>query len=275
MVEPGELRIVALRAVKTSTRRTQIKAPVDLTTLLDTATDGLRFVTEFFEVISKSAPHIYHSALPLTPPLSIIRKLYSEQIPSGARVVTGIPASWDSCIAMAGAASELYHATWSPCGQYIAVGSGSGIEVRDSTTLEVSYVLKPPSFLDLFQHFLTFSPDGHLLICVYLQRRSGLSPSFISVLMPTPRTRWDDSKMSVFIIFFLIDIHPIHFTEMANSSLGIPRQVLSLRSSVPNLAPSRSKRMDKRCPNSSGASTLFSGMIQSMPKHYARINGYR
>ena len=44
------------------------------TSLLDTANDCLRFVTEFFEVISQSASHIYHSALPLAPRSSTVRK---------------------------------------------------------------------------------------------------------------------------------------------------------------------------------------------------------
>jgi len=64
--------------------------------LLNTATDCLHFVTKFFEVISQSAPHIYHSALLLAPQSSIVRKLYSQEINSIVRrVVTGVPSSWD------------------------------------------------------------------------------------------------------------------------------------------------------------------------------------
>ena len=146
--------------------RLQIEVPVDLKTLLDTAADGLRFVTEFFEVISESVPHIYHSALPLAPASSIIRKLNSEQISSVARVVTGVSMSWDLCTAIAGAPSEPCHSTWSPCGQFIAVGSERDIEVRDSTTLGMLYVLKP-NFENFYPNLLTFSSDGHLLICAY------------------------------------------------------------------------------------------------------------
>ena len=146
--------------------RLQIEVPVDLKTLLDTAADGLRFVTEFFEVISESVPHIYHSALPLAPASSIIRKLNSEQISSAARVVTGVSMSWDLCTAIAGTTSEPCHSVWSPCGQFIVVAS-EDVEVRDSTTLGMLYVLKPSEFEDLYPILLTFSPDGHLLICAY------------------------------------------------------------------------------------------------------------
>ena len=150
---------------------TQAKVSIDLGTLIDTTTDGLRFVTEFFEVISESVPHIYHSALPLTPASSIIRKLYGQWMVSVVRVVTGIPSSWDSCTASAGAASTPRHAIWSPCGQYIAAGLDRDIEVRDSTTLQVCYILKPPSFEGVCLDLLAFSPDGHQLICAYKKTR--------------------------------------------------------------------------------------------------------
>ena len=147
-------------------------------------TDGLRFVTEFFEVISDSASHIYHSALQLAPASSIIRKLYRQQISSAARVVTGIPSSWDSCTAIAGATSGPHHAIWSPCGQYIATDSGNEIKVQDSTTLEISYLLfKPPGLETLYPNLLAFSPDGHLIICEYRDIRSGFLPSFITLLI--------------------------------------------------------------------------------------------
>ena len=136
--------------------------------LLNTAADCLRFVTGFFEVLSQSAPHIYHSALVLTPQLSAVRKLYSQQICSVARVVLGLPASWDSCTASTKPATKVHHAVWSPCGQFIAAGVGVTIEVQDSNTFERVSVLKPPaSLIGITSKFLAFSPDGYLLACSY------------------------------------------------------------------------------------------------------------
>ncbi|KAF9646351.1 hypothetical protein BDM02DRAFT_3061612, partial [Thelephora ganbajun] len=43
---------------------------------LDLVDDCFRFVMRFFEIISTSCPHIYHSALPLCPRKSIVRSLY-------------------------------------------------------------------------------------------------------------------------------------------------------------------------------------------------------
>lgn len=43
---------------------------------LDLTNDCSRFVTQYFGIISISAPHIYHSALVLTPRKSIVQELY-------------------------------------------------------------------------------------------------------------------------------------------------------------------------------------------------------
>ena len=151
----------------TKLTQSQIEVSVDGTPLLDTATDCLRFVTEFFEVISQSAPHIYHSALQLVPQSSIIRKLYSQHIGSPmARVVTGIPASWDSCTASAGVNAEDDCAVWSPCGKFIAVGSVGGVEIRDSNTLERLSVLRLHE-TGIIVNSLAFSPNGCLLACIF------------------------------------------------------------------------------------------------------------
>ena len=147
----------------------QIKSFVGVGSLPDTAVDFLCFVTEFFDVIQQSGPHIYHSALLLAPQLLVIRNLYSHQIRSPvSKVINGIPASWDSCTASAGAGRGVLHAAWSPCGQFIAANFEGVIQIRDSNTLERLSVLNPPleSYLPDFE-FLTFSPDRCMLAYVY------------------------------------------------------------------------------------------------------------
>ena len=151
--------------------KNQVQLSINVNTLLDTTADCLRFVTEFYEVISQSVPHIYHSALQLVPKSSIIQKLYGQEIYSHvARVVTGIPASWDSCVASIGTIEQIGHVAWSPCGRFIAATSGNVIQVMGSSTLQIVSTLKPPShLLSPSDHLLTFSPDGHLLACSYFR----------------------------------------------------------------------------------------------------------
>lgn len=146
-------------------------APAGIDTPLDTATDFLRFVTEFFEVISRSVPHIYQVALLFAPRSSTVRKLYGQYIDlfeSG--VVTDIPDSWDSRTASDRPMIEVNCAVWSPDGQLVAVGWVDRVELRNPNTLESLSILKPPSSspgIVLTPQSLAFSPDGHVLACAY------------------------------------------------------------------------------------------------------------
>ena len=127
-------------------------------------------MTEFFAVISQSAPYIYHSALQLVPQSSIVWKLYNHQIGSPvARIVTGNPSSWDSCTASAADINGCC-TIWSPCGNFIAVGSTGMVTIYDSTTLERLSILKSPD-QDVGIKSLALSPDGHLLACVYKEHQ--------------------------------------------------------------------------------------------------------
>ena len=167
------------------TLRFVIQVSVDTNTLSDTTADCLRFVTEFFEVISQSGPHIYHSALPLAPHSSIVRKLYGHQMSSPmTRIVTGVPTAWDSCVASAATTEKPLHAVWSPCGQFIACAFRNTIQVRDANTLEKVSVLGPssksvprpfsisvlgslPNPHGSTSPHIAFSPDGQMLACSF------------------------------------------------------------------------------------------------------------
>ena len=169
----------------------QIQSSVDVSGLFDTAVDCRRFVTEFFDVIHQSAPHIYHSALLLAPRSSVVWSLYSQQICSPVSNVINGTTLWDSCTADAGIGDEALHAAWSPCGRLIAVAFGDEVQLRDSHTLEKLLVLNAPrrKYSPAFG-FLAFSPDGHLL--VYSRKIAAWLVVFsasVSMLTPVPRYR--------------------------------------------------------------------------------------
>ena len=151
--------------------QSQIQGSTNVDPLLNTVSDYLHFVTEFFDVICQSGPHIYHSALLLAPLSSVVRNQYSHQISSPvSKIVIGIPASWDSCIASAGGIAKSSHAVWSPCGQFIATCFGDTIQIRDSNTLERVFAFSLPSNSVQWPDVsLSFSPDGCLLACNYLE----------------------------------------------------------------------------------------------------------
>ena len=263
----------------------QIKVSSDIGDLLDTATDCHRFVTEFFEVISESVPHIYHSALPLAPQSSIVKKLYSQQISSVARVVA-CPSSWDSCAATAAAKYRLGHAAWSPCGQYIAATSVVDIEVQNSTTLEVLYILKPPGLNYKMPDRLKFSPDGHLMICAYLIYKEdnsdveegsdveGSSDVEESLDVEESSDVKENSDMEerlnllTFFLYLYLSLYP-GMVKLADLLFGTSKQVLSSRSSMLNWKfwkPITKKHLD-----SLRQSTLFSWILHPMLKPYLKI----
>jgi len=169
MAERGAPGFVAcLRGLSILTQ-SQIQVSIDINPIFKTAVDFLRFVTMFFELISKSGPHIYHSALQLTSPSSMIRELYAHQSYSATKVVNGIAALKDSCMA---SVKVIGSGVWSPCGRFIATymqpSRVSTIEVRDPNTLEVVSTLKPPADCSKYRHLsVSFSPGGRLLACGY------------------------------------------------------------------------------------------------------------
>ncbi|KAF9642509.1 hypothetical protein BDM02DRAFT_3176724 [Thelephora ganbajun] len=132
--------------------------------LLDTARDYSHFVRTFFEPISVSATHIYHSALELSPLASTVRKRYyfwrHSPLP---RVIVGTRESWEQGIAIPNKNWSLSY-TWSPCGQFIATQSRKAVEIRDSLSLELSSTLKLTKLTpDEVTSLLAYSTDGRFI----------------------------------------------------------------------------------------------------------------
>ena len=126
-------------------------------------------MTKFFEPISVSATHIYHSALELCPISSIVRKLYHDRchgISRFPRVVIGTQELWNTTISFSG--KDVYHScTWSPCGQFVAARTDEGVEIRNQLTFELLTVLSSTKTisLDLPPCPPAYSPDGKSLAC--------------------------------------------------------------------------------------------------------------
>jgi len=160
---------------------------------VDLVNDYFRFVTGFFEIISTSAPHIYHSALPQSPRTSIVRRLYERYAHPLMRVVWGLPVSWDSAIATVKYSDELHCLAWSPCSRFIALGLffGTQIQILDGVTLERLKSFAVPSST---RQLLTFSPEGRLLTWVGLDVaiswdvHTGVAVSEITIDMRSARS---------------------------------------------------------------------------------------
>ena len=111
-----------------------------------------------------SAPHIYLSALILSPRESIVHKLYRPQVDPLVTVIWGISPSWDPSIATAQLHTTICAVAWSPCSRFFAVSwdKTSRILILDAVTLEQLYTMDPLDEEIIWGQFI-FSQDSHLL----------------------------------------------------------------------------------------------------------------
>ena len=122
--------------------------------------DTQHLLLEHFDTIKNSPSHVYHSALPLSPSSSWLRKHYSAELSLTVKVIKGIPAEWGMCsrtvlLDSVGQDLSYYNNT-------IAVGSESGdIIILNAITGSQTAVLS--GHTDEVNS-LTFSSDGTSLV---------------------------------------------------------------------------------------------------------------
>ena len=136
--------------------------------ILDLARDYSRFVIAFFDLISTSAPHIYISALTLSPRMSMVYKMYQQYARPLARIVHGLPPLWEPVVATVYGRFEHYSAAWFLCNRFVAVAQSGTVEIRDAATLNRLSTLTLPSWPHVSA--LGISPDGRFL--TWLCRRN-------------------------------------------------------------------------------------------------------
>ena len=131
---------------------------------MDLANDCFRFVTGFLEIISISAPHIYQSAVILSPKESMVYELYGPQVDPPVTVVWGTPPSWDPSIATAQLGTSICATAWSSCSRFFAVSwnKTSKIVILDAVTLEKLYTMDPLDE-EIIWGQVIFSQDSNLL----------------------------------------------------------------------------------------------------------------
>ena len=124
------------------------------------ANDSQHFLLEHFDVICESPSHIYHSALPLSPSSSWLRKCYSAELSPMVGVVKGLPTEWGMC------SHSVFLNSYTEALSYhnntIAAGSVPGdILILNSITGSQTSVLSGHTEMVTC---LTFSSDGTSLV---------------------------------------------------------------------------------------------------------------
>ena len=125
----------------------------------DRVDDSERFLLGYFDVIHDSPSHIYHSALPLLPSSSWVRKCYGADASGKVRVVMGLPDQWDTCSrTMMFEDLLMTSAHW---GDIIAIGLKYDVVFLDTITgIRTSALHGHTDYIDS----LAFSQDGTLLM---------------------------------------------------------------------------------------------------------------
>jgi hypothetical protein len=101
--------------------------------LLATVEDSERFVLSFFDAIELSALHKYQSALPLSPPSSLVRALYRDQVSNDA-TFNDIDEAWDTCIRTIPPQNNLFCIAFSTKDDLITVGEHDVAEIFEAST---------------------------------------------------------------------------------------------------------------------------------------------
>src|SRR6266403_699554 len=114
--------------------------------------------------MTKSAPHVYLSALPFAPSCSLVSAHYSSRFPGMLHVDRGRLSHWPSCeMVISNVGSGVLSVAFSPDGHHIVSGSDDGtLRVWNATTGET--VAGPFTGHTDRVSSVAFSPDGHHIV---------------------------------------------------------------------------------------------------------------
>ena len=134
---------------------------IDASHLRNLAQDCLRFTMHFFYPIQQSAPHIYHSALPLSPRSSSFYNMTLQWKTKLAESYGG-PEAWGVVLRTIKGSSEGFTCI-TTFGRWIAAACDGAVEIYDSVTGVLRLSLSPPDPVQAMKG----SPDGSILFCIH------------------------------------------------------------------------------------------------------------
>ena len=116
-----------------------------------------------------------------TPKTSVVRKLYGSYAQPFARVVCGLPESWDSNTAAAVFSDPIDQAVWSSCSRFIAIAfqNSTLVDILDSVALQKLQTLKFERVFQSGRSGFGFSPDGRMLTRSGHNRGESKGSSFV------------------------------------------------------------------------------------------------
>ncbi|KAH7908313.1 hypothetical protein BJ138DRAFT_373116 [Hygrophoropsis aurantiaca] len=120
--------------------------------------DTYRLALMFFDPISQSSLHVYHSALPLTPTNTLLRKYFQAELTGKFVVMDGLHPDWDGCVRAIDVGDLVHSVAFSPTDSVIASASAKhGAQLWNTTTGANIVSLGPPQKPSAP---ICFSPSG-------------------------------------------------------------------------------------------------------------------
>jgi WD40 repeat protein len=107
--------------------------------------------------------HIYHSALPWSPTLSLTRELYQKQMTEEVKLVNAIDANWGACLRTIPIPNRSIAITFSHNGSALAIVSDDDMKIFETATGVTTAFEVDQSIVEV--HSVAFSPDGSRLVC--------------------------------------------------------------------------------------------------------------
>lgn len=130
------------------------------------AVDGQKFVSRWFDIISASVAHVYHTALPFTPEQSLVKQHHKDDFSTEAKVIIGVEPSWEGPVQNATAPGVVHALKYSSAGSMIAVGGGRAFNDAGFGLLVQAATGKRIAAWDSEVHpvrSVSLSPDGQTL----------------------------------------------------------------------------------------------------------------
>ena len=161
--------------VSGSTLREQFRLTLDLqnagmdSNLITILGDAERFVLRFFEPISQSAQHVYHSALPFTPRATLLALKYADDLQSTVRVKGSVEENWNPCLQVLSpkTGSKRHGAgslALSADGQWLFVATDDVLEMMHIVTGARQHTFKLGGS-DSTIYCIALSPDNSYVAC--------------------------------------------------------------------------------------------------------------
>ncbi|KAG8723033.1 hypothetical protein FRC09_005014 [Ceratobasidium sp. 395] len=139
------------------------RLPEDMQDCRTAANDAYRFILSSYDVISRSTPHLYVSALAFAPGNSGIARRIRNFFPKLLTIAEGDEKEWTSCLRGIWVASEVSSTAYSPDSRRIVSGSADGTaKIWDAETGDT--VLEPLTAHSGEVTSVAFSPNGRWII---------------------------------------------------------------------------------------------------------------